>query len=163
MMVYQPSGSFISFAYRYIDPAWAFTVGWIYVFHCFTIIPLDIIVAAKVTKALLPSIKIIVWLSTFIITVSATALSRTIYFVQISGLLGLTKLIIITGLGFVISFVPFGADEFLTLIQAPCGISRQQKGHTTGVSTVRVLEKPRCIQWRSLWRRRSIILFRHQS
>ncbi|KIW86671.1 uncharacterized protein Z519_12726 [Cladophialophora bantiana CBS 173.52] len=99
MMVYQPSGSFICFAYHYIDPAWAFTVGWIYVFHCFTIIPFDIIAAAKMMKAFLPSINIAVWLSTFIVALSATSLSGTTYFMQISALLTLAKLIMITGLG----------------------------------------------------------------
>ena len=105
MMLFQPSGSFISFAYRYIDPAWAFAVGWIYIFHCIATIPLDIIVAAKVMVTVLPSVNLVVWLSTLIVAISTIVLSRLTYLVQISMTLGLVKLIVIAGIGSVIKLL----------------------------------------------------------
>ena len=99
MMVYQPSGSFISLAFHYIDPAWAFTIGWIYIFHCLATIPFDMMIAGKVMKTIIPSVSIAVWLSTLITTVIFTVFLKVTHFARIATLLGLVKLIIITGLG----------------------------------------------------------------
>ena len=102
MMVYQPSGSFISFAFHYIDPAWAFTIGWIYIFHCLATIPLDMMVAGKVMKTVLPSVSIAMWLSTLIMTFTFTIFLKVTHFARIATLLGLVKLIMITGIGSVL-------------------------------------------------------------
>ncbi|KAJ9601890.1 histidine permease [Cladophialophora chaetospira] len=99
MMIYQPSGSFISFAFHYIDPAWAFTVGWIYIFHCLTIIPLDMMVAGKVMKTAVPSVSIVALLSILIMMVISTIFLKVMHFVGIATLLGLAKIIIIIGVG----------------------------------------------------------------
>lgn len=115
MMLYEPSGSFISFAYRYTDAAWAFAVGWIYVFHGLAAIPLDIIVAAKVVQAILPSINIAVWLSTFIFAVVAVVFLKPVHFMQICILLGFLKFVFIAGIGFVVSCCLLLADQRLIM------------------------------------------------
>ena len=108
VMIFQPSGSFISVAHRYIDPAWAFTVGWVYIFHCLATIPLNLIVAAKIMVSVVPSVHLAGWLSTFIVSVSGIVLSRPTYLVEISMLMGVIKLAIMLVIGLVVNlFSPF--------------------------------------------------------
>lgn len=101
MTLYQPSGSFIAFAFRYTDPAWAFAVGWMYIFHSFLMIPLGIIGAAKMVKSFLPSFNMAMWIGIFLLPIFGALIVETKRLAQLMALITIAKILILSGLGYV--------------------------------------------------------------
>lgn len=98
MRAYQPTGSFITFAHHYVDPAWSFTIGWLYFFHCFTLIPQESIMAAQSMAMFYPAIDFATWLTLFVLLLLVIWFLGTTRFAQFLTLLGLLKLMIMIGL-----------------------------------------------------------------
>ncbi len=69
-ILYPVSGGFYTLADRFLDPAFAFAMGWNYVFQWFATLPLEITVAGTTVQYWTDAVPIAAWITIFWIVIS---------------------------------------------------------------------------------------------
>lgn len=92
-----PSASFITATHRFIDPAWSFAVGWIYVIHSLLVIPFALASAARLLSVYLLPWDITTWVGILLIPVLAILLIKTKTLAQLAANIALAKVLGLLG------------------------------------------------------------------
>ncbi|KAL1742743.1 amino acid permease/ SLC12A domain-containing protein [Schizophyllum fasciatum] len=103
-IVYPLSGGYYSLAARFVDPAWAFAMGWNYVFSWVVTLPLEITVAVQTVNYWPNNVPVAAWVTIFFVLITLLALLGTLAFAEEefwSAALKLVTVLIFVGVGIV--------------------------------------------------------------
>ena len=96
-VVFPVSGSFTIHSARFLDPAWAFTMGWNYPLHNLLIVPLELTAVGIVISYWTTSVNIAVWITIFLIGFIIINLFGVRGYGEIEFLMSLVKVIDVIG------------------------------------------------------------------
>lgn len=102
--IYPVAGSFYNYSIRFIDPAWGFAMGWNYAMNWLIVLPFEL-TTAGITIAFwtdpndtgTPSISVGVWITIFLVLVTAINFFGVKGYGEVEFVLGLIKVIAIIG------------------------------------------------------------------
>ncbi|KAH6683256.1 amino acid permease/ SLC12A domain-containing protein [Halenospora varia] len=102
--IYPVAGSFYNYSIRFIDPAWGFAMGWNYAMNWLIVLPFEL-TTAGITIAFwtdpndtgTPSISVGVWITIFLVMVTAINFFGVKGYGEVEFVLGLIKVIAIIG------------------------------------------------------------------
>ncbi|CAG8980588.1 hypothetical protein HYALB_00002586 [Hymenoscyphus albidus] len=102
--LYPVAGSFYNYSIRFIDPAWGFAMGWNYALNWLIVLPFEL-TTAGITIAFwtdpddtgTPSINVAVWITIFLVMVTAINFFGVKGYGEVEFVLGLIKVIAIIG------------------------------------------------------------------
>ncbi|TFK63718.1 amino-acid permease inda1 [Pluteus cervinus] len=81
-ILYPVSGGFYTLAGRFLDPSFAFAMGWNYVFQWAVVLPLELTVAATTVNYWNTGLPIAVWITIFLILITIVSLFGTLGFAE---------------------------------------------------------------------------------
>ncbi|PBK66045.1 amino-acid permease inda1 [Armillaria solidipes] len=81
-ILYPVSGGFYTLADRFLDPAFAFAMGWNYVFQWFATLPLEITVAGTTVQYWTDAVPIAAWITIFWIVIMIASIFGTLGFAE---------------------------------------------------------------------------------
>ena len=96
-VVFPVSGSFTIHSSRFLDPAWAFAMGWNYTLHKLIVVPLELTAAGIVINYWTTSISIVVWITIFLIVFIIINLFGVQGYGEIEFFLSLIKVVAVLG------------------------------------------------------------------
>lgn len=77
-ILYPVSGGFYTLAVRFLDPSFAFAMGWNYVLQWAVVLPLEITVAATTVNYWDTGISIAAWITIFWIVIGESIISSSL-------------------------------------------------------------------------------------
>ena len=96
-VVFPVSGSFTIHSSRFLDPAWAFAMGWNYALHKLIVVPLELTAAGIVLNYWTTSINVAVWITIFLIGFIIINLFGVRGYGEIEFFMSLVKVIAVLG------------------------------------------------------------------
>lgn len=75
-ILFPVSGGFYTLAGRFLDPAFAFAMGWNYVFQWVVVLPLEITVAGTTVQYWTDKVPIAAWITVFWVVISASSITQ---------------------------------------------------------------------------------------
>jgi amino acid transporter len=102
--LYPVAGSFYNYSIRFIDPAWGFAMGWNYALNWIVVLPFELTVAGATIAFWTdpndtghPSISVGVWITIFLVLVTAINFFGVKGYGEVEFWLGITKVVAIIG------------------------------------------------------------------
>ncbi|KKA19182.1 Amino acid transporter [Rasamsonia emersonii CBS 393.64] len=96
-VLYPVNGAFFTYCLRFIDPSWGFAVGWDYALNWLTILPFEITAAGITIQYWRDDINIGVWITVFLVVLSAIQIFGVRGYGEVEFVLSLIKIVALTG------------------------------------------------------------------
>lgn len=96
-VIFPVSGSFAQYATRFLDPAWGFAMGWMYVFSWLVTLPLEIVAASITIEYWNPGVSSAVWAAIFWLVIISINLFGVKGYAEAEFVLSIIKIIAIIG------------------------------------------------------------------
>lgn len=66
-VMYPVNGAFFDYSYRFLDKSWGFSMGWLYAFSWFCVLPYELTAAGLTIRYWRPDLNVGIWIAVFLV------------------------------------------------------------------------------------------------